>query len=116
MKVLSLVLGGLAISASAFAGEADQTVINAITVCPAANNPLTALKKARGNSITGAEFTKEGETSVTAMVVYDPRLNNPLIGAPTRLLGSLDIKMDYPAPGYGLKCTVKFRPLETNRQ
>ena len=94
------------LSVSAFADEAaTQKLLNAVTVCSSASNPLTAMTVYNGNSFGNVAI--EADTgAITADVVYDPRLQNPLVGAPTRIVGRVRVEMKYPAPGYGLECKV----------
>jgi hypothetical protein len=96
---------------SAHASEvAQEHFLNAMTVCPIKTNPLRALESLGGNSFSSIEMVDNTE-AVTADVVFNPRLRNPMIGAPTRIVGKITVEMTYPAPGYGLVCRTKFAPL-----
>lgn len=96
------------VSVSALASDenATQLLLNSITVCPASVNPLRALAKLRGNSFTDARFVQGSSGPILVQAVYDPQLLNPLIMAPSRLVGTVRVEMAYPPPGYALRCRV----------
>lgn len=86
--------------------KASQILLNAMTVCPVETNPTTILKKLGGNSFFSSELDASSENTIVVNVVHNPRLYNPLIMAPTRLLGKIRVQMSYPEPGYGLVCKI----------
>ncbi|HXH30747.1 MAG TPA: hypothetical protein VNJ01_08025 [Bacteriovoracaceae bacterium] len=90
--------------------EAFQVLMNAVTVCPKGVNPLELLREMGGNSFTDVNL-EAGTTGVTALVVHDPQLLNPLIMRPMRLLGKIRVEMNYPALGYGLVCSMSKLPM-----
>jgi hypothetical protein len=95
------------ISAEAFASEgANQTLLNAITVCPPNSNPMKYLKQVGGNSFGNAEFDLNSSTRVQVDLIRNPQLLNPMIAAPIVILGKLSLEMTYPAPGFGLVCEI----------
>jgi hypothetical protein len=96
------------IAGSAHASElAQQQFLNAVTVCPAQTNPQRALKTLKGNSFSQIEFIGSSE-EMSADVIWNPQLYNPMIAAPTVIVGKITVEMTYPAPGYGLECKVKY--------
>ncbi len=109
-------LGSLVMAISAHAeGEAAQILLNALTNCPTAVNPDTALRSAGGNVLTNPRLVPSGGSSsdgnaVLVDFVRDPQVLNPMIGAPTVFLGTAEVQMNYPAPGRGLVCSVAFKP------
>jgi len=90
---------------------AYQLLLNAITVCPAEENPALGLSQLLGNAYTNVKF--DGEGIAVATIVHDPRLLNSRVGAPMQIKGDIRIEMSYPAPGFGLVCKLtvnKFKP------
>lgn len=108
MMVLSLVLVSLFAAPVTFAADANQFLLNAITVCPVENNPLPLLYKVDGNSFDHAEFVKGSDTKITVALMSNIQLINPMTKAPLRQMGTAEISMEYPKPGYGLQCTLVF--------
>jgi len=91
--------------------QASQILLNAITVCPADENPALGLSQLLGNAYTNVKLESDGVA--TATIVHDPRLLNSRVGAPLQIRGDIRIEMTYPAPGYGLVCKLtvnKFHP------
>ena len=103
----SLLLAALVLSSGVASANSDafQVLMNAITVCPKDQNPLTQLQAMGGNSFADVKFEAETQV-VTAMGIHDPQLLNPLIMRPSRIMGNVRVEMQYPAPGYGLVCSV----------
>jgi hypothetical protein len=105
MKNICFFVLSILFSANAFADEAGyQQLLNAITICPSAQNPSLGLAQLLGNSYSNVNLV--GPKTVTAEILYDPTLINPLSMQPTRLMGNIRIEMSYPAPGYGLVCKL----------
>ena len=90
---------------------ADQTFLNAITVCPVEQNPMTGLKELRGNSFANVRSEAANPGLILVDVISNPQLMNPRIMAPTRRMGSLTVQMTYPRPGFGLRCVMEVRPI-----
>jgi hypothetical protein len=109
ITVLSLVAAAVIAGTAHAEGEAAQTLLNALTNCPANTNPMNALKSLGGNVLGNPRFVADGEGAVEFDVVRDPRVMNVMIGAPTVLLGTGKIEMKYSAPGYGLVCAVETK-------
>ncbi len=82
----------------------SQTLMNAIANCPKESNPLKALKDMGGNSF-GYVKTKFGKM-IEVEAISNPKLLNPLIMAPVRLIGYIRVSMSYPAPKQSLKCDL----------
>lgn len=90
---------------NAFA-NAEQYLLNAITTCKEEANPLNMLQKMEGNSFSDTKYENDSESAIITNIVLNPRLRNPLIGAPTRAIGKIKVEMNYPLPGRGLVCNV----------
>jgi len=91
--------------------QASQILMNAITVCPADQNPALGLVELGGNGYSNVKLESDGVA--TATIVHDPRLLNSHVGAPLQVKGDISIEMTYPAPGFGLVCKLtvnKFHP------
>ena len=116
MKTMNLALSLVTLlsASSGFAqsdSPAQQKFLNAITVCPTQNNPLGALTELNGNSFGNVNLDSVDGSIVKADVISNPKLQNLRVGAPARIKGSIEVKMDYPAPTFALVCTLSIKSL-----
>lgn len=107
MKIRSVMVIVTSLSSPAFAEDnAQQQLLNAITVCGRKHNPLTEMRSLGGNSFVGVIFEPGSTTAVTANIVKNFQLLNSTLNSPAYILGKIRIELVYPAPDYNLVCHI----------